>query len=358
MRRFCVLLFIWFWELLDLASLRGWCSYYQRYNNEHDSSCRKCLLQSEASNLQHEAENIKVTFYEKLLPQCEDMQRAIVYDLLLPEMLALHRDAMFMLAQVCVPRDLTQRANASSWRDDYVLSTWRKHLELISVLGATRQKFQCTQHILEHTTFIVNNKRDTVLLLHHQPVNASLVWCVTDLTLLKTMDEPYVSLQPFIFSWEHDENMVIAGKSSAHPALNLLEFEAYGQLRAGISLQLPRLLRAIEQRTLSFQRQGVVDVLKALLWQAGPPSRQNIALDALVPRIVAESDDWLRMNLQILNTADFAEKLCKHMTRLLKHSEDNWSSDKVLLCICHIARCIAEHSQAGRGSALRNVSQV
>lgn len=54
--------------------------------------------------------------------------------------------------------------------------------------------------------------------------------------------------------------------AQAHPALHLLEFEAYGTLPAGCGLQLPRLLRAIEQRTLSFQRQGVLDLLMALLW--------------------------------------------------------------------------------------------
>ena len=336
--------------LLCLLSLLGRCAYYQRYIDEHDNNCRKCQLETEASNLQREAENITATFYEKLLPECRHMQRGVVYDLIIPEMLALQRDAILILAQVCVPQDLTVRTNfASEWRNDQGLSSWRKHLELISVLGATRQKFQSTKHVLEHATFIVNNNRDTVLLLHNQPVNASLVWCVKGLTYVKTTDEQYVSLQPFIASWEHDENMVIASKSSAHPALNLLEFEAFGQLRAGFSLQLPRLLRVIEQRTLSFQRQGVVDVLMALLWQAGPPSKQKLALDALLPREVAESDEWLRMNLQILNT-DFAEKLCKHMTRLLTHSEDNWSNDKVLLCMCHVARCVAEHSQPGRAA--------
>ena len=324
---------------------RGWDSYEERWCRRHLPSCRRCKLKDEANECRRAAAAIRVAFYEKLLPECDKLQRGIVYDLRIPDLLALQRDALLMLAEVCVPKDLTLTANFTAvWSQEASLMNWARGLTLVSTLGTTCKSFCCTKHILESATFITSNKRDVLLLLQGQPLNASPKWCVNRLTCVTTSDERYVSLQPFIPSWEHNENMVITSKSMAHPALDLREFDAYGALRAGCGLQLPRLLAATEQRTLSFQRQGVVDILMALLWQAGPPSTSEIPLDKHRAR---PSEEWLRHALQLLNDAKFAERLCKHVQRLLKHSEDNWSNDKVLLCICYIARCIAEHSATG-----------
>ncbi|CAK9043094.1 unnamed protein product [Durusdinium trenchii] len=324
-----------------------WNSYEERWEARHSASCRRCSLVKEAENIQLEAASIEVGFYEKLLPDNEELQRGIVYDLRIPELLALQRDAVLMLAEACVPKDLTHDTSfSSSWREEDTLQQWQIKMVMISELGATTKKHQGIRHVLEHPTFIVPNRRDVCLLLRGKRINHPLAWCVRSLTCLKTTDEHFRALQPFISSWEHDENMVIASKANAHPALHLLEFEAYGTLRAGCGLQLPRLLRAIEQRTLSFQRQGVLDLLMALLWQVGPPRRQKVdRLD------LSQTEDWLRHSLQQVEQADFAERLCHHVSRLLRHSEDNWSNDKVLLGICQIARCIVEHSTSGAPAA-------
>ena len=341
---------------------RGWDSYEERWCRRHLPSCRRCKLKDEANECRRAAAAIRVAFYEKLLPECDKLQRGIVYDLRIPDLLALQRDALLMLAEVCVPKDLALTAHcAAVWSSETSLRKWSRDLALVSTLGTTSQSFRCTKHILKHSTFITDNKRDVLLLLRGQPVNASPKWCVNGLTCVTTADERYVSLQPFIPAWEHNENMVITSKSEAHPALDLREFDAYGALRAGCGLQLPRLLAATEQRLLSFQRQSVVDILMALLWQVGPPSTAEIPLDELRAR---PTGGWLRHALQLLNDANFAECLCKQVQRLLKHSEDNWSNDKVLLCICYIARCIAEHSATGgrakcmlEGSSLDNVTR-
>ena len=80
----------------------------------------------------------------------------------------------------------------------------------------------------------------------------------------------------------------------------------------------------------------------ALLWQVGPSCENS--LDKLWPQ---ELEEWLRRSLQHLDRGGFAEKLCSHTERLLKHAEDNWSKHRILLCVCHISRCVAEHSTAG-----------
>ena len=211
----------------------------------HSPSCSRCRLIKEAEHSQSQADNITVSFYEKLLPVCADTQYGIIYELMMPDLLALQRDALLILAEVCVPKDLTLRTDFTSrWREEQPLQRWRNNVTCVATAGATCKKYQSVKHVLEHPTFIVPNRRDAVLLMRDQPVNPSLTWCVKDLTCLKTVDERYSALQDFVISWEHDENMVIASKSEAHPALHLLEFEAFGGLRAGAGLQLPRLLRS------------------------------------------------------------------------------------------------------------------
>ena len=244
-----------------------------------------------------------------------------------------------------VPRGLTSQPNfASTWREEQSLRTWQKNMTILSTLGTTSKRYQRTEHILEHQTFIVNNRRDAVFMLRLQCVNDSFCWCIKDLTFVKTTDERYLTLQPFLASWEHDENQVICSKSQAHHSLHLWEFDAFGSLRAGCGLQLPRLLRVIEQRSLSFHRSGVVDLLTALLWQVGPSCRQEIPLDKFLPR---KGEEWLRQSMQQMSDENFAKKLCHHVHRLLKNAEDNWTNDQVLLCICYIARCIVEHAASG-----------
>lgn len=86
---------------------------------------------------------VQVGFYEKLLPDNEELQRGIVYDLRIPELLALQRDAVLMLAEACVPKDLTHDTSfSSSWREEDTLQQWQIKMVMISELGATTKKHQ------------------------------------------------------------------------------------------------------------------------------------------------------------------------------------------------------------------------
>lgn len=262
-----------------------------------------------------------------------------------------------MLAEVCVPEMYTQRMSLQGvWREDKPLQGWCSALEPKFSLGSTCKKFRRApaQHVLEDSTFIVKHGFDTTFFDRgrQEPINGTWSWCVKKKTLVKTADEKYLSLQNFVESWEHEENQVIARKSQAHPSLNLLEFETFGCLRAGANLQLQRLLRAVGLRTLSFGNQGVIDLLQALLWQAGPPSCAEMPLtvtswEAVHLKQLAAlkpSEPWLRVAHAFLEDEELSRKLCDECFSLLEHTKDNWCSYCTLLFVVLIGQCVAEHS--------------
>ncbi|CAD7924000.1 unnamed protein product, partial [Amoebophrya sp. A120] len=76
--------------------------------------------------------------------------------------------------------------------------------------------------------------------------------------------------EQWLNEWTHDENQVIAQKNAADEAITLNEFEAFGKMRAGVRLQMLRLVKAVAQRSLSFENQDVATLIQSVLWQAGP----------------------------------------------------------------------------------------
>ena len=119
---------------------------------------------------------------------------------------------------------------------------------------------------------------------------------------MQTTDPQYQVLQFAIESWTHSENVAIALKGESPKELSLREFEAFGCLRAGVHLQFPRLLRAMAQQTLSFDRRGVLDLLTALLMQAGPPQKQGSTSDS----------PWRRQAHRVFESQKFCDEFCSH----------------------------------------------
>ena len=283
--------------------------------------------------------------------------QGVVFELAAPELLALQRDAISLLGEVCVPENYCSEPIQELWREEERLRGWRSALTPKFSLGSTRKRLRGVpphQHVLDHATFIVEHGFDTVFAdcKHMKTINGTWLWCVKEKTLVKTADEVYTACQSFIESWEHNENQVIAQKSRAHPSLNLLEFETFGSLRAGVCLQLQRLLRAVGLRALSFERQGVIDLLQALLWQAGPTARASAEMLRTVTPSEAEQlkrlcalqgSEWLRLGHSFLEDEELCKNLCDECSNLLQHTKDNWCNHRTLLFIVLIGQCVAEH---------------
>jgi len=70
-------------------------------------------------------------------------------------------------------------------------------------------------------------------------------------------NERYLSLNTFMKTWNHNQNMVMASQDDCHSKLSLSEFISFGSLRAGHRLQLHHLADCILNKKLSFDSKDV-----------------------------------------------------------------------------------------------------
>ncbi|CAE7813809.1 unnamed protein product [Symbiodinium sp. CCMP2592] len=327
----------------------------------HSRKCKKCATKKQANVEKDYANKMHVDIYEKLLPEDENEQRAVVYELQQPAILALQRDSILLLArEIGAQGDFySDRSRMVPWRQDPCLSGWRRVKDAAFSLGSSSKKFRDSRykkcHVLKHKTFIVPHGYNLVLLDEKKwdeegknIVSSRWRWSVERPTKVSTNDERYEALDGHVASWKENDNKAIAMKSAAHPDITLLEFETFGMLRSGVRLQLPRLMYAIAQHCLSFQRLGVLNMLKALLWQVGPASENSLQEASTTGNLAQQA--VLRQASACLLEDDLALKLCTHIALLLETSRKNWTHNRTLLFVITLGRFLAEHCNP-RGSA-------
>jgi len=140
------------------------CDYYwtRRGRRQHDWKCTKCRLQKEAAEL-------KVSLYEKRLPDDLVRQRAVVYDLLAPPALAHLADALFLLLSAVNGCRYSRFSNESTWSAHAELASWRRPTGASVVLGSSTKPFGRSHYSSgRHPSnplddFIVPNGCDVVL---------------------------------------------------------------------------------------------------------------------------------------------------------------------------------------------------
>lgn len=371
-------------------------------HNEHVGPCRRC-------NQITDANRVAVTFYETYLPADETVQWAVVFDLQMPSLLLCLREAHFRLTEFCSRGTLQKDVSTVGiWHEDprlrsFCTSGAAKETMIASTsaaisetrsaqmslkpkvsLGYTSDSPPCKSTLVTaHDTFVVEKERDAVLTVNGKVLSPAPIWSVRDFVRLEVSDPRYESLQFAVDCWEHSENDVIAKKSEAHPELPLREFEAFGCLRAGARLQFPRLARALVQQSLAFERPGVMDLLTALLMQAGPRSpkegllglgteevsvgatgsgsasrrrtgggRRSMAGSAAMAQVLgagaapacSEFAPWRRQAHEILGHQEFCDDLCAHATGILHQQASNWTRHPILLAIVHLGICLCHHA--------------
>ncbi|CAE7370046.1 unnamed protein product [Symbiodinium sp. KB8] len=331
----------------------------------HSPSCRKCEKHRAARQYRSQADQIDIAFYEKLLPEAQDEQHAVVYELQQPDLLALQRDAILLFArEIGVPEDFYSGQQQALWNEDPCLQKWRTLEAVAFSLGSTRRKFCQTHyrqaHVLSHPSFVVPHGYNIVLAgdkpdeNDNDLVSATLKWNVEPLVKLVTDDVRYQVLDKHVSGWKRNENQAIALKSEAHVDISLLEFETFGGLRSGLQLQIPRLMCAVAQHSLTFYRLGVLNMVKALLWQVGPPLIGSQEWPSDGPSSDPEPA-VLREAARCLVEDELVLKLCMQIGSLLDRSRENWTQNRTLLFVVHVARFLAEHSRQGLGTEAHNI---
>ena len=243
-------------------------------------SCQNTPYWCQRCKDQQEAKQIKLQFHEKLLPESDHEQLAVVYELKMPEILACQRDCLVLFANMICNETWQRHSDwVGLWRNELQLFCWcdKRETQVVQ-LGSTRKKVMTShygnrsKHVGTHQDFILKNGYETIAM----GSNGSLVditswkWDMSAHTYMKVQEGPYSSLEYYFNSFSHDENAVIAQKSEASELLSLAEFEEVGCLRAGEYLQLQRMLTGLRQRIYSLDRPEIVSLFSCVLWQVGP----------------------------------------------------------------------------------------
>lgn len=312
------------------------------------------------------------SYYEKLLPPSFDAQRAVVFELRQPTSLVIQRESIFVfLALVCEEKWSEPAEGRYLWSGENRLNPWRTVSPgtlCEAELGSTRKKWSCSHygkqdHVTSHADFIVNHDFRTELMGSLGTVKQKFEWNVDRLCSVKVPKRSrYEPLEKWFNGYDHTENDVIAKKSEASEELSLTEFEKAGTLRAGVRLQLVRLVSSLHQKDLALEREEIVSLISAALWQAGPPGEVKKERDDCSgkPHLVLHpddvrlggEDDWFRQNAECLRMAEFINDICEKLVDVLDGCSRNWSCQNVLLNVIHIARFLLEHAKEGGGSSV------
>mmetsp|Transcript_123696 Transcript_123696/g.395781 ORF Transcript_123696/g.395781 Transcript_123696/m.395781 type:complete len:2282 (-) Transcript_123696:2769-9614(-) len=335
----------------------------------HDKGCVRCKIE-------REARAVRVTFYERMLPKAFDTQKradmlkkglphrrsepwAVVYELLMPELLCAQRSALCVLAREILCKETYAEATGGMAKDGWggIYGLWRQNPRLRKwiredspttsrllrhcALASGTKPLESSHyirdpvHISGHESFVVdcNSSVDLFDNLARRPSDRPWQPDISKVCRIITEDERYQGVQFAIESCAFDENAAIARRAEAHTGLSMQEWMAFESLRAGPRLQLPRLLLALTQRTLSFHRLGVLDVLEAVTSQVGPR------------RCATEAEGrWRRAAHAVLENAEFCQDVCEHARELLESARENWDRHLVLMSVIQIGVCVWENS--------------
>jgi len=310
------------------------CSWYH-------NGYRSCKITCERCHKNNEMNEIKLPYYEKLLPPGETEQKAVVFELQQPDALIAQREAIISLAEkLCGEQWYTNATDVYRWRHEFRLDQWRRSGRAMTStmqaeLGSERKKFSQSHyrgndHVTSHPTFIVDHDYATVLMGPGGPVSSGFRWDIRPIfKVALPVGSCYKHLEQFINKWDHNENQVIALKSEASEKLSLPEFEKVGTLRAGGKLQWARLASSLQQNDMSFQCEEVVSFVNAAIQQAGP-----------------SGENWHRQSCELLQDDVFVKDVCEKLEEVLTGCSENWANQNVLLNVISIAQALFEHGQS------------
>lgn len=139
------------------------CSYYMHRQREvHRSCCKKC-------SLNHRANAMCVSLYERLLPCAEVEQLAVVYDLCVPSSLFHLTDALYLLRRDVCGSSTDNLSLKSTWSKHGALSRWAPSASSLVLLGSNTKPFGRSHYgsglhpSSQPSSFVVPNGCNTVL---------------------------------------------------------------------------------------------------------------------------------------------------------------------------------------------------
>lgn len=293
---------------------------------QHRMNCFRCMTA-------HDIDNLKIVQFKHPLPNNDDLQNVIVFELCIPIEVAILRDALHAITK------FGQRVSKSHIRKE-----WRSMPELCEyiqdsksiknhvTIGTSVISSPALCHIDDHDSvehFILTNDSDCIY------VDNSMELCpVIQIDAIKKMctlsvepESPYAGLQWTLASTNHTENETLSRQSECPRDLSLLEFKNFGTLRAdGHRLQLRKLYAMLENVALSFDQLSVLSLVLQTIWEAGPCGGCSY--------ITESHEDFTH--------AGFASIMIMALRQFVNQQADNWAHPTKLLVAVLIATRIFE----------------
>jgi hypothetical protein len=305
------------------------------------------------SRLCNQAAQIVVDVFEEPLPQDTASQYAVVFELLIPTEIVVLREALLTLARDVCHMSANSITQHGYWRDHPDLRQYcNSNVSTATVRVCSTNKRHKGSHYRaprlydtsEADDFLKNCGFNVVM----SYINSSYTMQLpssgeptvkADCTLLLTQ-QPYSTLQWSLETTDHTENDVIAWQSKCPVTLSLQEAIAFGTLRAGKHLQLHNLIRCIELRQLSFEKQSVVTLIMQTLWQCESNGNGQWYRDAHY--MIGDVDE----------TTKFCPRLLQSLNAWLDEIECNFETDSVLHAIVLISTRILDMSKGTNDTAV------
>lgn len=289
--------------------------YFQNGLKKHSYFCDKC-------DLLQKANRTSVMQYEHLLPDGENEQLAIVFELNTPNDIACLRDVLDGFTKFCQGNDKTLDIEVD-WTHRLKDVKISKGISTSVKLGSTISQETVAYSVdCSFETFDVRCKHNCVWYAGKQLLVGSLSDdCVKDRCSFKTSGV-YSDMQWALKGTKHTENEVLSAQSDCRQDLTLSEYKNFGLLRAdGHRLQLRKLYAMIQSEGLAFEKESVLALIMQSLWECE----------------VSGDSEFIRES-----HIDFRdEKFCSAMVDLLKHfielQKDNWRHPFKLLMATLIA---------------------
>ena len=309
---------------------------HERGTRRHLKSCKKCILD-------RQAEYMSVRIYERPLKPELHYRYAVVFELRIPIEIACLRDA---LAYFDIELSGAYSANHSS----EVFGTWCRYQQISHhnagkqakvELGSTQKTLEVSHYSVSQlhpdspeSSFITDNAQNCVFVVkctlpncRHKSQPSSEIkladtCSVKNYTTLEVEGgSPYSSLPAWaVQNATHNQNQIIAQKSTCPTSLSLCEFVEFGSIRAGHRLQLRNIYRALEQRTLTLKSKSVLALILEALWEAGPPNSGE-----------SFDNSWIRDSHVDLLCPEFTAKLVDELESLAVRYAKNWQDHTGLL---------------------------
>ncbi|KAJ6643823.1 hypothetical protein Bhyg_08788, partial [Pseudolycoriella hygida] len=271
------------------------------------------------ASLETEIKGKIICQYERPLPSDENEQRAIVFELEIPFVIAEFRDVLSLTTKI--GRQVIDSNKKFSWKDYYQISRWNRSSSKNVNLGSTSSPKIGEYHVdNDFNIFVIKNNGNCQLVDGDCQIFPSMTTeQIKELcTLTLNEDIEYANLQWTVNTTFHTQNQVLARQSECQQNLSISEYKEFGSIRAdGHRLQLRKLMAAVETESLSFEYQSVLSLIQQSMWETG--------ICGYIGYIRESHDDLLN--------EDFATAMIDTLSRFVDKQRDNWAHPMKLLTV-------------------------